>query len=48
MASEAQLLDTFAAGVWTFLVGAVEEHGGEVGSSMFSDVLACFGCKLHT
>ena len=48
MASKAQLLDTFAAGVWTFLVVAVEEHGGEVGSSMFSDVLACFGCKLHT
>ena len=50
MESEAQLLDTFAAGVWTFVVVAVEEDGGAraVGCSMFCDVLACFGCKMHT
>ena len=48
MASEAQLLDTFAAGVWTFVVVAVEENGCAVGCSMFCDVLACIGCKMHT
>ena len=41
-------MDTFAVGVWTFLVVAGEENGGEVGSSVFSDILACFGCKMHT
>ena len=46
--SEAQFMDTFTVGVWTFLVVAVEENGGEVGSSVFSDISACFGCKMHT
>ena len=48
--SEAQLLDTFGPGVWKFAVVAVEEYRGEVGSSrsIFCDVLACFGCIMHT
>ena len=37
MESEAQLLDTFAAGIWKFVVVAVEENRGEVVSSMFCD-----------
>ena len=48
MENEAQLLDTFAAGVWKFVVVAVEENHGEVVSSIFCDVSACFGCRMHS
>ena len=42
MESEAQLLDTFATGIWKFSVVAVEESRGEVDSSIFCDVFGLF------